>query len=230
MLAASAPRGSSASLQPKLQVTTEWVLNTSEALAMAMQPEVLRTRLRESMGSVYLAASLPVDSAVQATVDVPVEHAYIVPPPPPPPSTSPPPSGGGSGGTKMTTTTASAPKQGSQDSSSDTGGLGGGNSAILAASLAVGGVGLIGVVVWALARKGSKLQPQPCNPPPVIPEKIVRAPAYNPAAAPLVPQPVTIVPQLVYYTPTAPPQQQMQPVIPVNIERAGPTYRVFART
>jgi hypothetical protein len=233
LLLAVGPRYSSASVQ----VTTEWILNTSEALAMSMQPEVLRSRLRESMGSVYVAASLPADSAVQATVDVPVERAYIVPPPPTtkPPSPPPPPSGGGSGGIQTTT---SAPRPGPQDSSSDSG-MDGGNSAVLAASLAIGGVGLIGVAVWALARNGPKqVQPQPCNPP-VIPEKIGRPP-YNPAAASLVPQPVTIVPQVVYYTPSAgpclppcPPQQQqqpiLQPVIPVNIDRNGPTYRVFAR-
>ena len=245
LLAVATPCDSTASVQ----ATVQWIANASEIV----QPDVIQTQLRENMGSVYVAASLPADSAVLASVNVPVEQVYIVPPPttpppptppPPPPTQPPPPGGGGSGGIKTTT---SAPRPPPQDSSSSVTEAGGANSAVLAASLAVGGVGLIGVAVWAFARKGPKqLQPPPYSPP-VIPEKIVRPtappmpppppqfypppqpqpPPYTPAAAPPVPQPVTYVPQLVYYTPQQPPPQ---PVIPVNIDRTGPTYRVFART
>jgi hypothetical protein len=255
IMTAVAPRGSSAAVR----VTTEWIANTSESLAMALQPDVLQTRLRSNMGSVYVAASLPADSLVDAVVDAPVEHAYATPPPPTtakPPSPPPPPP---TPPTPLTTTAAGSQNQ-QQQTSTDVGMSG--NAAVLAASLAVGGVGLIGVAVWALARK----QPsQPCNnpcAPTVIPEKIVRpqpsAPPYVPAVAPppqpyvpavappppyvpampynptppqLVPQPVTITPQVVYYTQAPPPTQpQMQPVIPVNIDRPEPAYRVYTRS
>ena len=255
LLAATAPCGSSA----YVQATVQWVANTTETLAAVEKPGVLQDQLRNSMASVYVAASLPADSAVNAAVDMPVEQVYIIPPPStaPPPSTSPPstppPSGGGGGsGGTIKTTTSSAPRPAPQDSNS---GLedDGGNSVLLAASLAVGGVGLIGVAVWAFARKGPKPEPQPCSNPPVIPEKIVRPaappippppqPLYppQPTPPPLYPPPpppqtsVAFVPQVVYYTPPPPPPQMpIQPVIPVNIDRAGagngPTYRVFART
>lgn len=169
----------------EVQVNTQWISDSPEADAAVSNTAALSSSIEQGMGMVYHAAGLPADLGASASVDgrvissgsaprpAPTTTARAPPPAPPPPP--PPPS-----------------------SESDAGG----GSTILIASLAVGVVGLLGVVAWAvMAKGGNKNSKKESATERVIPARIRPPPnSYEPD-----PQPTAPPAPPVYYEPPAPP-------------------------
>lgn len=256
-----APLGSLASIvaapPPSVVVSTQWSLDPPQAESLAQQPEVLKQRLRDSMGSVYLASGLPQDSIVDvgpaemALKFIPGSTTSGIAVTTAAPATAAPvtavPAGPPPGGPKATTAASGQPPAGSSSSnngssSSDDGGA----SVVLIFSLVIGVVGLLGVFAWACTRRGRPYQQPKCEPP-TIPVRIDRTPAYSPPAPSA---------QIVYYTPIptqhdppaalptqyapqALPPQYAQPVLPPLYapsappqypQPARPAFRVYSRS
>ena len=186
----------------QIQVEARVVSSSAVSDAAVSDTGALSAALASGMGGVYDAAGLPANSLASASV------AGSIQPGPtfvgPPAATTTAAAGGGNGGGGTKTTTASQPTSGSSGD-----GGGGGGSAILIASLAVGVVGLVGVVAWAVTRGkgGSSEKPR------LIPARIQRPPPYAPAYVPV---------------PTAPPAPYAYPPPPVPAPVYAPSPPVYA--
>ena len=189
----------------EVQVNTQWISDSPEADAAVSNTAALSSSIEQGMGMVYHAAGLPADLGASASVDGRVISSGSAPRPAP-------------------TTTARAPPPAPPPPPSSESDAGGG-STILIASLAVGVVGLLGVVAWAvMAKGGNKNSKKESATERVIPARIRPPPnSYEPD-----PQPTAPPAPPVYYEPPAPPVYYPPPQTPVYPpEPAPPRQKVF---